>query len=143
MMKCPACPGELELNRTDETGFWRCKVCGGLWMPFGALEELIEHERGWWDEDFSRDKRAKETIAEGGRICPEDGTTLRAIPCPEAHKVRIDECPTCHGEWLDIGELQMIQEDAHGIFKAFRSEMHEDTTAWRVFLGKILPFLPK
>jgi Zn-finger nucleic acid-binding protein len=57
--------------------------------------------------------------------------------------VKVDECPTCSGIWLDAGELRRIGDDVEGIFANLRDEVRDDATALEVFLGKILPFLPK
>ncbi|NJD30807.1 MAG: hypothetical protein FIB04_02850 [Gammaproteobacteria bacterium] len=39
--------------------------------------------------------------------CPIDGTAMtKAI----AHMLVIDRCPTCHGVWLDGGELDHLRE---------------------------------
>ena len=142
-MKCPACDSFLVHDEASEFGFWRCPKCGGLWMPFGVLEELISHEEGLWEEAEEVRKVKEETVGEGKRICPEDGAVLRAIPYREDAKVRVDECPTCSGIWLDAGELRKIGDDTEGIFANLRDEVKDDATALEVFLGKILPFLPK
>ena len=38
--------------------------------------------------------------------CPRDGSALAERVY---HHVRIDECPTCGGVWLDKGELQILE----------------------------------
>jgi len=40
--------------------------------------------------------------------CPRDGSTLEPIHY-EAN-IEVDQCPTCHGMWLDKGELEQIQQ---------------------------------
>jgi hypothetical protein len=40
--------------------------------------------------------------------CPRDGSSLETIKY-EAD-IEVDQCPTCHGMWLDKGELEQIQE---------------------------------
>ncbi|MFW5740832.1 MAG: zf-TFIIB domain-containing protein [Myxococcota bacterium] len=40
--------------------------------------------------------------------CPRDGSTLETIKY-EAD-IEVDKCPSCHGMWLDKGELEQIQE---------------------------------
>jgi Zn-finger nucleic acid-binding protein len=112
-------------------------------MPFGVLEELISHSEELWEEPEEVQKVKEETVAEGRRICPEDGAVLRAIPYRDDAKVRVDECPTCYGILLDAGELAKIGDDTEGIFANLRDEVRDDATALEVFLGKILPFLPK
>ncbi len=43
------------------------------------------------------------------RICPDDGSKLVEI---DRHGVIIDFCPTCHGAWFDVSELEEITEYA-------------------------------
>lgn len=65
-----------------------------------AAEDLFiaEQER----KRLERRKLAEAAAASGSGACPRDGTKLIA------HKhngLTIDMCPTCHGMWLDKGEV--------------------------------------
>ncbi|HZO12234.1 MAG TPA: zf-TFIIB domain-containing protein [Polyangiaceae bacterium] len=46
-------------------------------------------------------------MAEEGLRCPRDGAALQTT---EHEGVAVDLCPSCHGVWLDQGELQTIEE---------------------------------
>ena len=37
--------------------------------------------------------------------CPKCGTRLNSHTL---HDVSVDECPSCHGVWLDAGELEAL-----------------------------------
>ena len=56
--------------------------------------------------------------------CPKCGTRL--IP-HTLHDVSLDECPSCHGVWLDAGELEDLarREDAGWIARWLRSEFRQ------------------
>lgn len=64
------------------------------------------------DAERIRDLRAKldadrskaERTASAGK-CPKDGTMLIER---EFHNVKIDNCPTCKGMWLDAGEFEVL-----------------------------------
>lgn len=43
--------------------------------------------------------------------CPVDGAQMTKTI---AHMMIIDRCPTCHGVWLDAGELDRLTADAAG-----------------------------
>ncbi len=72
------------------------------------------------------------------RKIPNQKTQLKALSCPSCDnmqlmrkaehprdiKVILDYCPTCHGIWLDKGELTAIQKEN-----------------WLVTLGKIFKWL--
>ena len=60
------------------------------------------------EEYFERHNREKLEKLKGKktpqkRICPVDGTSLE---CLTVNRIEIDRCPTCHGVWLDAGELE-------------------------------------
>lgn len=60
-------------------------------------------------EPCRRDLELKLAAAgERQHACPVDGTAMtKAV----AHMMVIDRCPTCHGVWLDGGELDRLKED--------------------------------
>lgn len=47
---------------------------------------------------------------ENTRHCPLDQT---AMIKEVAHMVVLDRCPSCHGVWLDGGELDKLRDDLH------------------------------
>ena len=53
--------------------------------------------------------------------CPKCGMDLSTI---ELHGVKIDQCPSCNGTWLDAGEMeQLLQADqgfVHKVLSVFR-----------------------
>jgi hypothetical protein len=53
--------------------------------------------------------------------CPKCGTALNAHTL---HDVSVEECPDCHGMWLDAGELEALArwENAGWIARWLRSE---------------------
>ena len=51
--------------------------------------------------------------------CPKDGMDLETI---ELHGVKIDQCATCNGMWLDAGELeQMTRPERAGVMSRIAS----------------------
>ncbi len=56
--------------------------------------------------------------------CPKCGTRLQAHTL---HGVSVDECPACHGMWLQEGELQELarREDEGWIARWLRSEFRQ------------------
>ncbi|HXC50860.1 MAG TPA: zf-TFIIB domain-containing protein [Candidatus Limnocylindrales bacterium] len=89
------------------------------------------HDKGRGDEDQYMAQVERERLARlsagggvGARACPRDGDSL--VTRIE-HKVSVDVCPTCHGIWLDNGELETI----------LRNEEEPSVTRWlRVLLGR-------
>ena len=98
-------------------------------------DKLRDVERAREDQYFAeRDRklveelrRAKEGEAETtlkevalGR-CPKCGTRLETHTL---HEISVEECPSCHGMWLDQGELQELgrREDEGWIARWLRLE---------------------
>jgi hypothetical protein len=56
--------------------------------------------------------------------CPKCGT---ALVSHTLHDVSVDECPSCHGMWLDAGELEALAswENAGWIARWLRSEFRK------------------
>jgi len=56
--------------------------------------------------------------------CPKCDTPLNSHTL---HDVAVDECPTCHGMWLDAGELEALArwENAGWIARWLRSEFRK------------------
>jgi len=84
-------------------------------------DKLRKAERGQEDQYFAQRDRellaklktakagqAEETIKQVAHMrCPKCGERLRTTT---RHEVAVDECPACHGIWLDHGELERIAE---------------------------------
>ena len=53
-----------------------------------------------------QESEAKETVKQSAELkCPRCGETLKE---QTFQKILIDQCPSCHGIWLDAGELEQI-----------------------------------
>jgi hypothetical protein len=80
------------------------------------LRQELERRKQW-----AKDRAAKMATDEKQRLrdlhhmkCPKCGMDLQTI---ELHGVKIDQCPSCEGMWLDAGELdQLTHPDRAGVF---------------------------
>ncbi len=87
-------------------------------------DKLRQKEKADEDRFFAeRDKalleklRQQRTAGESAELrdlvrmrCPKCGERLVTV---DEHGVTVDECPSCHGMWLDRGELQTIAKREH------------------------------
>lgn len=96
-MRCPRDGGGLQKVERAGTPIDCCTTCGGVWFDVGELAHL-------GDPDV-------ETAA--ARVTP--AARLSRIGCPrcagDCHEslvgeVVVDVCASCHGLWLDAGELE-------------------------------------
>jgi uncharacterized protein len=80
-----------------------------------ARQEL-ERKKQWAKENAAKMAAAeREKLKEQHWMkCPKCGSDLHTV---ELHGVSIDNCATCHGTWLDAGELeQMLQPGKKDLF---------------------------
>ena len=98
-------------------------------------DKLRDVERAREDQYFAeRDRKLVEELhhakeAEAGKAtglmrCPKDRTQLQQH---SHHDVTVEECPSCHGMWLDYGELQAMagKENDGWIARWLRREFRE------------------
>ncbi len=74
-------------------------------------KEQAEEDRFFRQRDqeaIERLRQQKETAVTTGTCqCPKDGTALVKV---EHHGVNVEECPKCHGVWLDPGECELLAQ---------------------------------
>ena len=110
MMKCPNC--RIDLVSQDLKGIVldHCEKCDGLWFDKGELDraknEADENLEGfdyplWIETD-------KMSAAKGNRLCPKCHENMAVVNYAGYEDVPVDLCHTCHGVWLDKGELERI-----------------------------------
>jgi len=89
--------------------------------PSKAEDEYFARQEIERRKQWAKEQSAKMATAEKQRLrdlhfmkCPKDGMDLQTI---ELHGVKIDQCATCNGIWLDGGELdQLLHPDRGGVF---------------------------
>ena len=103
---CVKCTSVLDRATFEGLEVDLCPQCGGLWLDRGELTRaarLPEAEL----------KRLRTTLAESGT--PDAPATDDKIPCPACPgeltevvlgAVHVDYCGSCHGIFLDRGELE-------------------------------------
>ena len=107
---CPRCDVELvrERRASDEFDLHRCDRCRGLWVDGEDIVWIYPALRYHGD-------RIGELLAKGAR---RDTSVAR---CPRGHDgtlefpffdLWLDLCESCHGLWLDGGEVDFVQRAA-------------------------------
>lgn len=89
--------------------------------PSKAEDEYFVRQELERRKQWAKEQSAKMAVEEKKRLrdlhymkCPKDGMDLQTV---ELHGVKIDQCATCNGIWLDAGELdQLIHPDRGGVF---------------------------
>jgi len=103
---CPKC--KVKLNELDamipgkELMIDACPKCHGIWLDKGELRRVIGDRKlaNYLTKDIG-------TKTESPLVCPRCGGLM---DYEHAEDVEVDVCLSCHGVWLDSGELAQLQE---------------------------------
>lgn len=116
-MKCPI-DGQPLLTRPYEGSIHvdACKACGGTWLDEGELERIQERPEINYIEELAEIPeagleayRAARASGAPSRECPRCGRSMERREHGYCSQVMVDTCPTCHGTWLDAGELAALE----------------------------------
>ncbi|MCB1032663.1 MAG: zf-TFIIB domain-containing protein [Acidobacteria bacterium] len=111
---CPRCQGPLVPFEVEEVGArftaLRCEACGGTFFQAGDLERIDDII-----EPHLLEIRHIPSPAEQRRpllcpVCP-GAPQMEKVEHRRDAKVVMDVCPSCHGTWLDRGELEAIHRE--------------------------------
>jgi Zn-finger nucleic acid-binding protein len=113
-IECPRCWVEARREEVDIFGpnieIDVCPKCNGIWLDPGELGKLLKDRK-------LTDYLTKEigTQSKSELVCPRCGGLM---DIESAEDTEIDVCLTCHGVWLDAGELEDLKakskEGYHG-----------------------------
>jgi len=104
-MRCPKCRADMEQIDYEGTEVDRCTICSGIWFDAGEIDVL-------------RDKQAAAAIDTGDAKAGKRSNTIDSYQCPRCSgaMVRVvdpkqthiwyETCGSCHGSYLDAGELR-------------------------------------
>ncbi len=117
-LTCPADSGVMEAVRLGvgtplEVTLDRCTTCGGIWLDSGELDKLTQHDpevRAEATKTDSTTARRARTSSAAPRHCPRDSTILVPTEHKQQLHILIDRCTSCHGIFLDAGELKDLSE---------------------------------
>lgn len=103
-MSAPTCPdkhGPLHAYDSGQRELAACEACHGLWMP--RLHLLADHATCSIPEESRRHAGGRKRFDE--RHCP---GCKSAMDLRRVQGFWVDECPRCHGVWLDAGEYDAV-----------------------------------
>ena len=117
-MRCPKCRADMEQIDYEGTEVDRCTICNGIWFDAGEMA-------------FFKDKQAASAIDTGDAKTGKRSNTLDSYQCPRCSGAMIkvvdpsqthiwyETCGSCHGSYLDAGELRDLS--TVGISDFFKS----------------------
>lgn len=111
-MKCPACSGQLSTVHADPVTIDVCREkCGGLWFDRAELALFDEaHERV--APELLRPVKNSSVVVDHSRErrCPKCASSPLSRRFHDTqYRIEVDECASCGGVWLDLGELENLR----------------------------------
>jgi uncharacterized protein len=105
-MDCPRCQRPLNKTPVDEVVFDRCQTCGGLWLDFAQLDDVLARESRSLHDLLPEDGPAVPDNA-APPACPRCTAPLIRM-CASPEPLVYYACLTCYGRWLDGNQIQRI-----------------------------------
>jgi Zn-finger nucleic acid-binding protein len=136
---CPVCQSALNPFRFHEIETDMCEKGCGVWFDDGEmkrmeasdnLENIDQAFPGKYVKQISRPSLVKESPT---RSCPVDNTLMSRYEWNQGSGIVLDKCETCHGVWMDAGELEGYCK----FIKDFYKYPPELTPALREKIGKV------
>ncbi len=118
-MNCPFHDPPVELVKEiyeADVEIDKCPKCRGIWLDPGELETIQQTQeidysnlldRGENKEaiEYNRERQLSDTVIS----CPACTAAMDILEHNHNSRIVIDYCSSCHGIWLDEGELQALE----------------------------------
>jgi Zn-finger nucleic acid-binding protein len=120
-MQCPKCHQTLEGIDYEGVHIETCPACGGDWLDAGQLGSIVQARKGRFNEQECLAIAQAATIT-GTKLaglnrhltCPTCGGTTNPENYGDDTGLIVDKCTSCHGVWLERGEIEKIEELVEG-----------------------------
>ena len=107
-MRCPACSHEMIEKEYEGETLHHCEGCGGYFLTEEELR-AVEEKR---DKEITFNRVPLPSARyETTRYCPVCSAEMRKEEAGVYFPKIVDRCPQGHGYFLDIGELEYLQDD--------------------------------
>jgi uncharacterized protein len=128
-MRCPASGNVLSRMTVGGITVDVCSGgCGGIWFDRYELMKVDESHESAGEELLRIERAPNISVDHSKRLsCPKDpGVVMMRHFSSVKRRVTVDECPSCGGFWLDVGELAAIRSE-------FETEEERDRAAAQYF----------
>lgn len=98
----PLEPETVQLPWARDVTLDRCPTCKGVYLDKGEVKRITGHAN--LDDLLTKHLGLD---SDSARICPACGMVMDA---EDADRVHVDVCLSCHGVWLDAGELEQLKD---------------------------------
>jgi Zn-finger nucleic acid-binding protein len=111
MPRCPVCKLLCSPLEYEGVNVSNCGGCGGYWMTHPKLSAICERRTLQMPEPVRQKfmDLADASNSTQELWCLGCGKAMRKVQFRLWNDIVLDECPKCHGIWLDRGELEKCQ----------------------------------
>lgn len=119
---CPKCWVKMEQKKVKVIGpditIDECPKCHGIYLDSGELKKLIKDKKlsDYLTKDIGTQSKSE-------LVCPRCGGLM---DIEKADDIEVDVCLSCHGVWLDVGELKDLKDKSKEGFEADFFEKTEE-----------------
>ena len=107
MRSCPRCTFPLTPYTHAEYELDHCHRCEGSFLDPGKAAEQFGPET---NPEFWKQSHATKSSAPSDLRCPRCGEGMDAYTMKlDGHELEVDDCPKCHGMWLDQNEGPLLR----------------------------------
>lgn len=102
-MNCPKCVSPLSEIAIENVCLDFCPGCKGIWFDKDEVAFVTELKN-----DLPNPQAERTVGRPTGFPCPRCEAKLEELKFVPLLDLLVDRCPTCHGIWLDNGELHKV-----------------------------------
>jgi len=110
-MRCPKCRADMERVDYEGTEVDRCTICNGIWFDAGEIDVLRDKQAAA-AIDIGDAGIGKQSNAMDSYQCPRCSAAMVKVVDPKQTHIWYETCSSCHGSYLDAGELRDLADDS-------------------------------
>jgi PAT family beta-lactamase induction signal transducer AmpG len=104
-MRCPKCRADMEQIDYEGTEVDRCTICKGIWFDADEIA-VMNDKQAAAAIDIGDIKAGKQSNTVDHYQCPRCGGAMARVVDPSQTHIWYETCSSCHGSYLDAGELR-------------------------------------
>ncbi len=108
-MRCPKCRADMEQIDYEGTEIDRCTICKGIWFDVGEID-ILQDRQAAAAIDTGDAKIGKQSNAMDDYQCPRCSGAMVKVVDPQQTHIWYETCSSCHGSYLDAGELRDLSD---------------------------------
>ena len=102
---CPRDNYALSKKDVDGARLFQCVHCHGVWIPKESMLSFSEEKQIPILGTYLEQDGLPEHFKQGALLCPSEEARMLFT---RLNDIEVDLCPTCHGVWLDKGEMDSL-----------------------------------